>query len=54
MIENFEDESPHPKDVVLVVKSHLSSDDIAQNPFVFLPASCSGKAWKGFLSTRSL
>lgn len=39
MIENFEDESPHPKDVVLVVKSHLSSDDIAQNPFVFLPAS---------------
>ena len=39
MVENFEDEPPHPKDIVLVVKSHLSSEDISQKPFVFLPAS---------------
>ena len=39
MVENFQDEPPNPKDVVLVLKSHLSSDDISQKPFVFLPAS---------------
>ena len=39
MVENFEDEPPNPKDIVLVLKSHLSSDDISQKPFVFLPAS---------------
>ena len=39
MVENFQDEPPSPKDVVLVLKSHLSSDDISQKPFVFLPAS---------------
>ena len=39
MVENFQDEPPSTKDVVLVLKSHLSSDDISQKPFVFLPAS---------------
>ena len=39
MVENFEGELPHPKDIVLVLKSHMSSDDISQAPFVFLPRS---------------
>ena len=39
MVENFENEPPNAKDVVLVLKSHLSSEDISQKPFVFLPAS---------------
>lgn len=43
MIENFPDEEPHEKDIIMIVKSHLSSTDLAQAPFVFLPAAALAK-----------
>lgn len=39
MIENFDGEPAHPKDIILVLKSHLSSDDLSQPPFVVVPFS---------------